>query len=66
MKRIIFMCAALLLATSQLLAGGKLDLKSITSGHFQGERLAEVKPLADGETYAQISRDGKQIIKYSF
>ena len=60
------MCAALLLATSQLLAGGKLDLKSITSGHFQGERLAEVKPLADGETYAQISRDGKQIIKYSF
>lgn len=66
MKKIIFMCAALLLATSQLLAGGKLDLKSITSGHFQGERLAEVKPLADGETYAQISRDGKQIIKYSF
>lgn len=66
MKRIIFMCAALLLATSQLLAGGKLDLKSITSGHFQGELLAEVKPLADGETYAQISRDGKQIIKYSF
>lgn len=66
MKRIIFMCTALLLATSQLLAGGKLDLKSITSGHFQGERLAEVKPLADGETYAQISRDGKQIIKYSF
>lgn len=66
MKRIIFMCAALLLATSQLLAGGKLDLQSITSGHFQGERLAEVKPLADGETYAQISRDGKQIIKYSF
>lgn len=66
MKRIIFMCAALLLATSQMLAGGKLDLKSITSGHFQGERLAEVKPLADGETYAQISRDGKQIIKYSF
>lgn len=66
MKRIIFMCAALLLATSQLLAGGKLDLKSITSGHFQGERLAEVKPLADGETYAQISRDCKQIIKYSF
>ncbi|MDE6355314.1 MAG: S9 family peptidase [Prevotella sp.] len=66
MKRIAFMCAALLMAASQMFAGNMLNLKSITSGEFAGERLAAVKPLADGETYAQISADGKQIVKYSF
>lgn len=66
MKRIIFMCTALLMAASQMLAGNKFDLKSITKGDFRGERMAAVKPLADGETYAQISSDGKQIVKYSF
>lgn len=66
MKRIVFMCTALLMAASQMLAGNKFDLKSITKGDFRGERMAAVKPLADGETYAQISSDGKQIVKYSF
>lgn len=66
MKRIAFMCAALLLAASQMLAGNKLELKSITEGDFRGERLGNVKALSDGETYAQLSTDGKQIVKYSF
>jgi dipeptidyl-peptidase-4 len=66
MKRISFMCAALLAATAQLLAGNKLDLQSITKGEFKSEVLAEVRAAADGETYTQISSDGKQIVKYSF
>lgn len=28
--------------------------------------MASVEPLADGESYAQISADGKQIVQYSF
>lgn len=60
------MCATLLLAASQMLAGNKLDLKNITNGDFRGERLGAVRALSDGETYAQLSTDGKQIVKYSF
>lgn len=60
------MCAALLMATAHALAGRSLDLKTITAGEFRGERMSAVEPLADGETYAQISSDGKQIVKYSF
>lgn len=66
MKRIAFMCAALLLMASQMFAGNKLDLTSITKGDFWGERMAEVRALGDGETYAQLSSDGKKILKYSF
>ncbi len=60
------MCAALLIATSQMLAGSKFTLKSITDGEFRSERIAAVSPLDDGESYAQISKDRKKIVRYSF
>lgn len=60
------MCAALLMAATQLFAGAKLDLKSICQGEFRGERMSEVRPMSDGATYAQISGDGRKIVKYSF
>ena len=41
-------------------------MKSITQGVFRPEAMAAVEPMSDGETYTQISRDGKQIAKYSF
>lgn len=66
MKRMAVVCATLLIATSTLWAGGQLDLKAITRGDFAGDKLSKVEPLVDGETYAQISKDGKQILKYSF
>ncbi len=66
MNKAILMCTTLLLAASQALAADKLKLKDITSGVFRGESLSEVRPMADGETYAQISPDGKQIVQYSF
>lgn len=66
MKKIAVMCATLLLAAAEATAGNKFDLKTITAGEFRSEQMAEVRPLADGETYAMISADGKQIVKYSF
>lgn len=66
MRKIAIFCAALLMGGSQLLAGNQLSLKDITSGAFRGESMASVEPLADGESYAQISADGKQIVQYSF
>ena len=66
MKRLSLLCATLLVAAAQLLAGQELSLKEITSGAFSSKGIAAVEPLADGESYAQISADGKQIVKHSF
>ncbi len=66
MKKLFLMCAMLLTTATQIMAEGTLTIKDITSGVYAGERLAAVKPMADGETYAQISKDGKQIVTYSF
>ena len=43
-------------------AGEKLTLKDITAGKFRSKSMTEVRPMADGETYAQISDDGKRIV----
>ena len=66
MKRMAVLCATLLFAASAMLAGERLDLKAVADGDFAGEALTRVEPMADGETYAQISKDGKQVVKYSF
>ena len=66
MKKIVFLGFVLMLGVSHLLAAGKLDLKEITQGAFRGETMAATMPMSDGESYAQISEDGKQIVKYSF
>ena len=44
----------------------KLELKEITRGMFRGETVSDVQPLNDGETYAQLSNDGRRIVQYSF
>ena len=47
-------------------AGRQIELKDITNGAFRGESLAAVTALSDGESYAQLSSDGKRIVKYAF
>ncbi len=54
------------MAATQTMAGQNLVLKDITAGTFRGESIPAAKPLADGETYAQISADGKQVTKSAF
>ena len=66
MKMSVIIGSAMLMAATHVLAGHKLDLKEITGGDFREETMSAVTPLSDGESYAQISRDGKQIVKYSF
>ena len=64
--RALCLSGALCLACLSVNAGGKLDLKTITKGEFSQETMTAVRPSADGETYTQISSDGKQIVSYSF
>ena len=67
MKKILLNVAALmLLAVGQTEAGEKLSLRDITRGEFRQEMMTDVRPMADGETYAQISDDGKRIETFSF
>lgn len=63
--RLFSLGLSLTLALSAL-AGEKFTLKGITSGEFRSQSMSAVRPMADGETYAQISDDGKRIVTYSF
>ena len=64
MKKVLFMALALLVVVA--VDAKKLELKEITRGLFRGETVSDVQPLNDGETYAQLSNDGRRIVQYSF
>ena len=66
MKRILISFIALAMTAVSVLAGQKLSLNDVVGGTFRSESMTAVTPLADGETYAQISDDGKRIVSYSF
>ena len=65
-KKLFSVAVVLLLTANQVMAGEKLSLRDIARGEFRSESMTEVRPMADGETYAQISPDGKRIVTYSF
>lgn len=65
-KEMICLAATVLLGAMPSVAAEKLDLKEITRGAFRAESMQAVQPLADGETYSQISDDGQRIVSYSF
>ena len=64
--RRIMLSALMMLVGMASLAGEKLTLEEITSGVFRQDYMQAVRPMADGETYSQISDDGKQVVTYSF
>ena len=47
-------------------AAGKLTLTELTNGTYSARGIYGVTPLLDGESYSQISADGKQIVRHSF
>ena len=53
----------LMVSFSGMRAGEKLSLKAITRGEFRSEMMQAVRPLADGETYGQMSGpDGRRML----
>ena len=51
---------------SYCLAGNTVTLKQIADNEFSAESFSKITPLNDGESFACISNDKKQIVKYSF
>jgi dipeptidyl-peptidase-4 len=43
-----------------------LNIKDITDGKYYAKGIYGVVPMANGESYTQLSSDNKQIIRYSF
>ena len=62
----MMLVAALLLGHVSAGAADTLTIKDITSGKYAAENLRSLTPLADGESFAQISQDRDKILKYSF
>ena len=65
MKRITLLLLAIV-ALLHPLKAENLRLEDLARGVYAARGVAGVKPLADGERYAQISSDGRQIIARSF
>ena len=69
-KKIIAMAACLLLtagtAVSQVQSADTISLADVVGGVYSPEYIYGVNPLADGETYSQLSPDRKRIIRRSF
>lgn len=66
MMKSCLMTLVSLLLTCVATAGGKLNLQDITRGEYRHKSMAAVQVLPDGESYAQLSSDGKRIVKCSF
>ena len=66
MRNRVFTLIAVAMMGLYVMGAGRLTLKDVTGDQLRAERLNEVTPLADGETYAQISADGQRIVAYSF
>ena len=66
MKRFRIIMMAFTLLTAIAHAGKPLELKDVAKGAFRGETMGQVQPMADGESYAQLTADGKRIVQYAF
>ena len=66
MKILFVMCSLLLSVAMSSFAEGKFTIKDITSGVFSAKYVTGMRALPDGETYARISNDGKQIVSYYY
>lgn len=66
MKILFVMCSLLLSVAMSSFAEGKFTIKDITSGVFSAKYVTGMRALPDGETYARISNNGKQIVSYYY
>lgn len=66
MFKTILICMALLVATPRAKSQTHIDLRSLTTGQYVGQRGLSVRPIEGTDQYARLSDDGKQVVQYSF
>ena len=66
MKKIARLLLLCLAVVGPVHAAKKLNLKDLCNGAYYAQRIYGVNPMNDGESYSQLSKDNKQILKYSF
>lgn len=66
MKKRIVWLASLLCMTTMTMAADKLGLKAVAGGDYRAEMMREVRPAADGESFTQLSDDGRRVESRSF
>lgn len=59
-------CFAFLMVMTVAVNAAAIDLKDVATGGYSAKGMAQVTPMADGESWAQISDDGQRIERYSF
>lgn len=60
------MCCSLGTASAQGSDNGPITIEKITNGTYSASGISGVHPLSDGESYSQLSDDGKRITRSSF
>ena len=61
---LLLMCVCTFFGSAQ--AQKNVTLEDIAQGTYRAKRISGLRPMLDGEHYAQISADHKRIVKYSF
>ena len=56
----------ILLVATLVANAQQISLEDLTSGKYRAKTIGQVTPMADGESYAQMSEDGKRIECHSF
>lgn len=65
MKKILIMCAAMLMAVSSQ-AAEEMSLKDVTGDTFAAKTVNGVSPIKGTDLYARLSDDGRKILRCSF
>ena len=65
MKKVLMLLLVALSAMG-IMAQVKITIEDINSGKYSPQRIQGVNPLADGESYSQLSADRRQIVCRSF
>ena len=64
MKKLYLMAICLLTALG--ITAQTIQLEDIVNGKYREKQIRGIRPMSDGETYLQISQDGKKIMRCSF
>lgn len=61
-----FLCCLMFFSASTANAGENLTLKDLTNGVYSPKYIRGIRPMKGGDTYTQLSTDGRKVTEYTF